>query len=298
MLDWIRQIGGVTKHISFSGGEQFLEKNLLIDAIDKAHKEGLHVEIQTSGYWARTVKKGTEFLEQFPRFEQLAVSYDRFHEQFLPVDTIKNAVKAGGVVGIKNVVVRGVHVGHSKKARRTNILFLRKQFNGLGDKVSFLSIPLDIGGRAARSDRKDLYYKAAGRLPSRNYCTAYQSLFIDSQGFVYPCCKSLSSLPDKEDVSIGNLRYDDLETILKKAACLPIPNILRKSGPQTFVKWMDKCGERGLTGDLKTNLMCNDVCGLCFKLFGNKKYVEAIGRMGDIMTPFNKLKSRQLYGKT
>ncbi|MBI4244349.1 MAG: radical SAM protein [Planctomycetes bacterium] len=288
IIDWIRQISKVTKHLVFSGGEQFLEPELLRAAIESAHKNNLHVEVQTSGYWAKTREKGLKFLREFPLFKILAVSYDKFHEKFLSIEYVRNAVISGLERGTPRVIVRGVHAGYTRRSKQKNISFLKKTFSSLADRLNFVSIPLDIGGRAAVTDRSVLGYKQAGKLPSKNFCNAYESIFIDSSGAVYPCCKSLSSLPNKDDVVIGDLNSEELENIMKRAGYLFLPNMLRKSGPQALVKWMDRNKGRGFTRELRKNLPCNDVCGLCYRIFGDKKYVNTVGRMGSVMPPVQK----------
>lgn len=73
------------KFCNFTGGEPFMFPAVLLPALDYALTLGFKITVRTSGFWASSdsiTDKVMRFLKD--RDIQLGLSYDKFHEEFIP----------------------------------------------------------------------------------------------------------------------------------------------------------------------------------------------------------------------
>jgi hypothetical protein len=93
---------GFLQLVVFTGGEPFLMKKDLKKAIRFASGHGLLTRIVTNAYWASSEEKAVEILRelQLAGLTELNISCDDFHQEFIPLQNIKNANDAALAIGL------------------------------------------------------------------------------------------------------------------------------------------------------------------------------------------------------
>src|SRR5262249_28098859 len=85
----------IIKHINFTGGEPFLFQDEHVELLALCRSLKLGARMVTNGFWARTVDAGMEVLSRFKEagLTELNFSADVFHLEFLPAETLRNALE-------------------------------------------------------------------------------------------------------------------------------------------------------------------------------------------------------------
>ena len=137
-----KRAGSVTK-VAFTGGEPFLVPTVLRQAVALCAELRLGSSVMTNGFWASSVLRAREALQRLPGLTELGLSTDTFHQDFIPVERIRNAITAGQELGIR-CIVRVCVLSHPEEAAERT----REQLAGL-DKWYTLQIqPIQPMGRA------------------------------------------------------------------------------------------------------------------------------------------------------
>lgn len=97
------------KEILFSGGEPTLYIDN-INRITSAHSEknNLSVRITTSGYFAKDVESAKKLITSIKFLNHVQMSYDKFHQEFVPFEYLKNLNSACSEVGVEFSVVMAI----------------------------------------------------------------------------------------------------------------------------------------------------------------------------------------------
>ncbi len=92
--------------LSFTGGEPFVEVQTLHELVALARDHGMSSEVVTSAAWVADETRCEATLAQLKDegLVTLCVSYDRFHEEFIPRWKVGAVVRAGLRVGLKVVL--------------------------------------------------------------------------------------------------------------------------------------------------------------------------------------------------
>jgi len=95
IIDQASKIKGI-ENISFSGGEPFLYLPLLEELISYANDLGLNTTAVTNGFWARDLETSMKIIDSLQKkgLKKLAISIDDFHNEYIPLQIVKNAVMA------------------------------------------------------------------------------------------------------------------------------------------------------------------------------------------------------------
>jgi MoaA/NifB/PqqE/SkfB family radical SAM enzyme len=107
-LGELRRLGCTGRDIHFGGGEPFYHYSHLIECLEAAEAEGMLPvgKIETNAFWCKSDELVRERLTEIDRFgiEKLFVSCDVFHQEFIPIERVRRAVRVGReVLGEKRV---------------------------------------------------------------------------------------------------------------------------------------------------------------------------------------------------
>jgi hypothetical protein len=92
---------GTVEWIYFEGGEPFLYRAELVEAVQRAHRMGFRVGIVSNAFWATTPAEATACLEPLAgRVEDLSISSDLYHADDSPSPETRNAREAAMNLGI------------------------------------------------------------------------------------------------------------------------------------------------------------------------------------------------------
>lgn len=239
--------------IAITGGEPFLYEELLFKVIKAISDSGKTVTCITNGFW------GTSYEVAFKKIKKLCklglriltISCDEFHNEYIPIDNIKNILTACVQFPIRvaiNTTVTKVNTGNEVLEKLNDSL--------LGVAVTrFSAAP--VGNAAKELDKSTFYYSLDINKPMK--CSEPSSgMVIHHDGYVYPCC---SPLVFDTKLRLGSIREYSLEALNKKFHSNLLIYIIKKEGPEWFV---GKCREKGYN-KFKDKYISS--CELCADLF-------------------------------
>lgn len=234
-IDSINELETVQELI-FSGGEPFLFRDLMTEAISYADRRyHLSSAVTTNSYWATSREQAQDVLAELCTrgLRRFQTSVDDFHQEYVPFERAANAVHAAVELKIKcTVVVVATH-----KSKRRDYYVNALQIDGAEnvDVVEVQATP--VGYAASRIDRSD--YAVRGEVPA-DICAMLQSMSILPDGSVQACCGP--PLPSKE-LNAGNARSERLADIVARAEWSPIFNALSLAkGPAILAKELERLG--------------------------------------------------------
>ncbi len=248
------------------GGEPFLYLEDLKRILEKAKElEIVQRWVITNGYWTKTDAIATKKLRELKKagLTHIVFSVDGFHQEYIPLETVKTGIEAAARVGFERVVVDSYFIGSSNKDNLYNIA-TKKALENLGtiEEVEINRYQAGFEGRAAECLTKYIEPKTeipTGRcqLPSwiGGDLKNPEGIEIDYEGNVTLCpC-----------ICIGNTKTQSLTQIIQNYDCRehPILAPLAQEGPIGLFKI---AREKGFQ---KQKFV--DECHLCFEA---RKYLQ------------------------
>ena len=219
--------------IGAHGGEPFLYFELLKWIMEKAKElEVSRTWVITNGYWAKTKEIAKKKLVELKKagLTSITFSVDGFHQEYIPLESVRNGIEAAATVGFERVCVDSYFLGHPDSDNFYNVL-TRKAIESLGtlDKVEINKRQADFEGRAAELAR---YVESKPETPAGKCQVPFwiggdlkdpQGVEIDFEGNVTLC----------PGICIGNTKIKSLTQILQNYDHLahPILSIIAKEGP-------------------------------------------------------------------
>lgn len=94
---WVRSVGdaGPVEWLGIQGGEPFAIVDELRAMLEAARDAKLPAAVVTNGGWATSPRAARDVLGSLPRISLLVVSADEFHEEFVPLRSVRHALEAG-----------------------------------------------------------------------------------------------------------------------------------------------------------------------------------------------------------
>lgn len=200
--------------VSLTGGEPFLEPDLLQGLIAYAHENGLKTEVVTNGFWGESLETAKNELRSLidAGLDVLNLSIDDFHEEYLSIEKVRNAYLGAVELGLKVVLM----VSTSPDSRLTSDTIPPL----LGDDL--VQIPGKTRIRNPNAVLFETQFTPVGRGAGLSYVPSLftrvkcsevlRDIGVKPNGDVLPCCGPLGTA-----IPLGNLPEDSLESILEKA---------------------------------------------------------------------------------
>jgi organic radical activating enzyme len=235
--------------ISFTGGEPFLLPGLLNELVGYASAKGLRTECVTNCSWAETQEKTEESLKTLKEagLDVVNISADDFHQEFIPLENVRNCFEAAKSLGLKTVIMSAAQAGGTHR--------LAEIINRLGpaeirtprdqDTTEGLSaIAVETGfipaGRASKLPRdKWLVGESQTEGPCR---LVLRDIGITPGGELLACCSAAGFLAKGR---LGSLVGTGIQQRLDDAGEQPLFNILSEQGPSSLadslgIHWRDE----------------------------------------------------------
>lgn len=207
--------------IGFTGGEPFLVRDLLRAAIAECDACSLGATVTTNAYWARSLGSAVAVLNRLTGLRKLGISCDMFHQEFVSIQKVKNAVRACAVLNIECAV--RVSYMHDPAEEIGEVQTALDDVQGL---YNLEHQPVQPIGRAGDLDPETLYSADV----RQGCCLSVENPFVDIRGDVYACCGPASCFGNTP-LLLGNVHREGLGAILARAAKNPYVHILRMDGP-------------------------------------------------------------------
>jgi len=212
--------------ISITGGEPFLEPDLLKALIEYAYEKGLKTEVVSNGFWAETSEKAESTLSPLWRLglDVINLSVDDFHQEYVPIQHVKNAYDAAKKLGLKIVIMTATSNNNQITAETIPALLQDEKIQKIGGQLvrdpNALLVETPITPAGCGKSINDLEYTLITEVKCRE---ALRDIGIGPYGTVYPCCGPLATRID-----LGNIKYSNLKNILKEAEKDEIMASIRK----------------------------------------------------------------------
>jgi len=244
------------RSIIFTGGEAFLEYENLVDSIALCGELEIESSVTTNGYWAMNPDVTKQKLKKLKDLNILYVSTDSFHQEFIPVDRIRNIIKACNELGIK-CVVRISYLNDPAY----EIGIIKKQLTEFEGLYTISTMPVAPFGRAAELKNTSRIYEYD---PYGIPCCGADNPVIDINGDVRFCPGGLFSHPDNSLLTAGNIFHETLEALKISTDLNPIVQTLRLLGPSGLVRLVrNQAIKEKIPFNFAQAEKIKDLCSLC-----------------------------------
>jgi organic radical activating enzyme len=238
--------------VIFTGGEPFFSRALLKSALQLAASRGLLPVVVTNAYWATTEEAANDILRELPEIGMLTFSTDRFHQKFVALDKIRNAIAAAERLAIPFRIA--VCADNVEELAR-----VRSQLDGVADPDLVLpSITLPTGRRA----------ESSGPLPEpepdslKGRCTGAECPVVFPDGRVIACMGMVNGLPPGHPLLLGNVLRTPMGKLLLAAQDNIFLHAMRSLGPTHFLA--PSPAPPGLS--LPRHYLAYGTCALCYAI--------------------------------
>lgn len=262
-----KQLG--IKTIGFSGGEPFLNPELLIKGVKIAREENLNVSIATNGFWGAWEPEKIKSVLTQAKPDVISISYDFFHSKYITQETVFTAVSAAEQLGIPCSIYVADLKGDYSAGRFIQSLGSAKYGR------PFEIYPLFRVGRAENMP-PELFLTENGREKVLG-CLYENTMSVLYNGDVYPCCmhEVFGSA-----MKYGNVKTQSLKEVMDNSDVPKICSVLMRN--ERFQKLIDIAESQGIVPPEYVGCGC-DYCRMLFKTEENKR----------IMLPY----VEEMYGK-
>lgn len=277
---------GTVEVVVFTGGEPFLLGEDLYKAVEYASKLGFLTRIVTNAFWATTRDQALHVINRLKDsgLTELNYSCDDFHQEFIPIERIKNACEVAEQVGIPVLIA-------SKGLRNSTITpkYLNKYFNGKltrfkkGKKnpknnVFNYGATVPVGWECEKLIEKDLLWPGDEDCWKRPCQSVLKSIVITPKGELSICC-GIGSEEIPETI-VGNTYDNSILQLLVKANNDLIINWLALEGPYGIMRYIQK---KMPTITFQNRYVNN--CHLCHNIFSREEIRNALSRSVEEMAP-------------
>lgn len=202
--------------LTFTGGESPLADVAFQTLGEAARSRGVPCGLITSGYFAKSLEAANEFFRRYVFISSLTVSFDEFHEEFLPTSFGLNALRAAKANG---VTVSARHSGEFNGAYYRKLQSLL--FPEFGDILE--NQALVFGGRAEALVASGAESVVLSQCPS-------DGPHVSANGDILPCCSTIIHHDKNECLSLGNIDSVSFSAMLDRMDSYPLLKIIRVWG--------------------------------------------------------------------
>jgi len=267
-LDWI----------VFHGGEPFLFYKTLKRCIEIARRLGQkEIAIITNGYWGGNQTNAQSKLQELKKagLTSIYFSVDAFHQEFIPVRSVRTAINAARTVGFDKMTVTSQFLEPHNPTNRYDAKTERcLERLRLPDDFKIDRHRLNVEGRAA--DQLAGFLKQKTGIPNGKCVLPYwagktlenpKTIEIDFLGNVTIC----------PGLCIGNAKTKSLSKILSDYdyRSHPITKLLAEYGPYKLCVFPE-------TKNMVSRGKCVSECHLCYEMRSRLR-----GRFPELLTPDN-----------
>lgn len=224
--------------VSFTGGEPFLERDLLFDLLEYSNLKGLNSEVVTNCFWAETPEIAANILSQLKMkgLDVINISCDDFHQEFVPLKKVINAYNAALNLGIKIVIMTTITKDSEIEMNIIPLLLNDTKIQKIGkpliQKPNALLIESQVTPAGRGKNITEINLTATNKIKC---CEIIRDIGVGPNGDVYPCCGPLAS-----KLKLGNLNKNRLKNILESSLQLQLINKIR-NGTTLLGHYASKC---------------------------------------------------------
>lgn len=275
---WIPQILEVgVSRIIVTGGEPFINFNLLTEAAKLIDDNGGSLGVFTSGFFGASEAAAKEKLSALPSLATLYISTDTYHWEFVSPESAMNVINAAYALGVRSIIVC---VNYSQESELNEVL---SRLKPVSERVNFnlariIRTPF-VDRQVSDIDVEPITLNAENFKTS---CHLHTPL-INPTGTVTMCHVGKEETHGNYSDSpyiLGNLNTESLREILTRAESNPIYDFLLSYGPRGVAK-------TALTADeIPHNQSFTSDCDMCCKLLPHPQVLAKIEDKMEIVHSF------------
>ena len=282
VFSYIQQASEIetVKNISFSGGEAIIYYDLLKECMEYALSFGLYSTLVTNGFWAADIDKGYKQIAGLVRcgLRQMSISVDKFHQEFVSVHTVNNAMTIAQSLNIMSAITMA-----DLKDSENSMQAMSQLRPNIYNK-DLIIYPVFPAGAATEHILEDKLIKVASKYEQK--CNFDHAITLLFDGTILMCCSQFSkNIPITH---LGRVGETTLKEAISNISSNDFTYVLLKKGFNWFVDLVENTLKKPLEDKYSVS------CHLCHTLFSDAKLVEMI-------TPYvkkeaNNLRTRSLLG--
>lgn len=243
--------------ITFTGGECTLADDAFSNVGAVASKFGINCGLVTSGYFGKTETAARKMLGKYPFIKDITVSFDEFHEKYLPLRFPLNCLRGALDLGLK---ISARYSGCSDVYIEKLKSIISPEF---GDIIEIQ--PLVSSGRAEGLNVENKRPELA-----LSNCLS-DGPHISANGFILPCCSNIVSRDTNKVLGIGHITSISFGDMIKHLDEMPIMAILKAFGWDHIVDNVP-----AIKNKIPDISSCSG-CDQCQKITHNPVLVDEVG---------------------
>ena len=252
---------GTFKTVGFSGGEAILHFDQLKECTARARDFGFRVTLVTNGFWGRDYAKGLSMMTELVEagLKSVSFSVDKFHQEFVPVETLINAMNI-----CESLEIFSSATLMDVKSMSSAPEAFRALRSHLYDKdlVLYPVFPAGSGAGAISDDEIIRECEATSAV-----CPFEPGVTVFFDGSVRMCCSQFSNGISMTDLgAIGKTSLSDA------IAAFHDNNFLYVLLKRQFAWFVERAKEFGVSLAEKYSVPCE----LCHELFTNEAFVRKV----------------------
>jgi len=265
VLSILEEAVGLTPVVSFTGGEAFLNSEILIRCILKAKALGFGVTAVTGCGWVRTEKHAFLVIEAAKKagLDRLCISWDQYHLAFKNGWKLQAVAKAAWQWKLP-LVIRTVITPASLNGKDLAL-------PDLGEiQYQIEKIPLIKLGRANNLPEEDFFWAYS---PPTGLCGVILAPVVEYDGRVFACCGPSHYANHHSPLVLGDARRKSLREILLKAKEDPILEIIALLGPYGLFRILK---DKFPLINIPERSRYSSICDLCLDILNEQQLVEKL----------------------
>lgn len=250
------------RNIQFTGGEPMLREPLLLRLMETAQARGVSSSMTSNGYWGKDPVEAEEKLKALRKagLILLTISYDPFHEAFLPIEAVQNIGRAAEKQQFT------VQVNISRLRNDQDLDQIVGPLEEL-DCVELRFYDVQPVGRAKQFADEEIRSNLEG------FCNACERAAISDDGRVMACNGPAYFTKDDSPLIIGSLDNHTVGELLDLHAADPILQTIRTKGPLYLKETLEKLPE-GSRFPFREEY--HGLCDLCLHINSDARACEAL----------------------
>lgn len=254
---------GTFRTIGFSGGEAILYYEQLKEIMEYAFSLGFRSTLVTNGFWGRDVNRGYQMISGLVEagLSKLSISVDRFHQEFIPIDSVKSALRITEKIGVKTTITFMGLKGDE------NCYELMEQLRPEIYGKNLYFYPVFPVGRATEYVLNEQIIKICHKDTAACPYTKDFDIIVLFDGTIMMCCSEFSK--EIEMTHLGNYQYTSLKEAINTFNQNDFIYVLLINKFKWYIDLAEKLG-------FKLEEYYSIPCQLCYTLFTNKEYVQTI----------------------
>jgi MoaA/NifB/PqqE/SkfB family radical SAM enzyme len=275
-FNWLEQIhtysreSGFTPGIALTGGEPSFNRELLKKVADYAATLNFIVSVVTNACWADTRESALEFVGDLSSVQLFSLSTDIYHQKFIPLSNIRNAVYACKKLG------RQYNIAVATPSEQDHFyLALMDELLEFTEAEKIDTAMIVKVGRAENAI--DGTFLDGTPEPSEGICTMASFPILFPNGKVIACIGPPIVLPETNPLYLGNLKNEPLKDIVERAEINPVLHAIRAFGPSLLVSKLQESGYGHL---LPATYREDTICDICHQLFSDGEICRALESIG------------------